>query len=136
MGRKSADELQRLSFAVDPDVLELRERRVGGALIVELAGHLLLETSRRFDRLVMDRVDCGETPILIDLGGIDAIDAMGVGTLISISEYCSNHGAVLRLVHLPDKVLEALSITGSIALFQTHGDADEALASLALDPSA
>lgn len=126
----------RMPFVVDP-VLELVERRVGGALIIELAGHFVLETCRRFELLIVNRVDCGETRIIIDLGGINApIRAAGVGTLVFISEYCSNHGAALRLVDLPDRVLEVLSLTGTIGLFQTHGNTDEALASFASDPSA
>lgn len=67
--------------------------------------------------------------LLIDLGGVTAMDSSGVGELMALRSKAEKDGFELRLLHVEDKVQQVLQMARLIGLFETYDDEEAALAS-------
>ncbi|MFJ8842045.1 STAS domain-containing protein [Streptomyces cyaneofuscatus] len=80
---------------------------------------------------VQDELNSGSTKILIDLGGVTAIDSSGIGELVSSYTTATNRGGKLKLVNLSPKIHDILAVTQLITVFDVYDDEDEAVKSFA-----
>ena len=53
-----------------------------------------------------------ETHIVLDLGGVEVIDAAGIGTLMGLARWSHRRGGSLQLLNPNARVLERLKTTG------------------------
>lgn len=78
---------------------------------------------------VTDLIHEGVKKILLDLGGIKAMDSSGLGELIRMREMANRSDALIKLLHVEDKVREVLEMTRLIGVFETYDDPIDAIAS-------
>ena len=71
----------------------------------------------------------GAKKILINIKDVTTIDSSGVGELVSAYTTATNRGAKMKLVNLPPKVNDILTITQLITVFDVYDTEDEAVAS-------
>ena len=76
-------------------------------------------------------VNDGSKKVVVNLGGVSTIDSSGVGELVSSYTTVTNRGAKLKLVNLPPKVQDVLTITQLITVFDVFDTEDEAVRSFA-----
>jgi len=110
--------------------MELRERRVGDVLILELSGRLTLtEGSVRLKDKINSVLMEGGRKILVNLGSVTYIDSSGLGELVSAFTGVKRHGGRLKLCNVGGKSKDLLVMTKLIMVFDTFDTEAEALAS-------
>jgi anti-sigma B factor antagonist len=98
--------------------LALSTRQVGGVTIVDISGRIVLgEESASLRDLICDLLSKGQKQILLNLGAVDHIDSMGLGSLVGASVSVRNQGGELRLLNLPNKVADLMQITKLYTVF-------------------
>jgi anti-sigma B factor antagonist len=78
---------------------------------------------------VQSAMDNGASNILINMRDVTQIDSSGVGELVSAYTTATNRGSKLKLVNLPAKVNDVLTITQLITVFDVYDSEDEAVRS-------
>ena len=70
----------------------------------------------------------GANKVLINMADVSTIDSSGIGELVSAYTTAANRGVRLKLVNLPDKVADILTVTQLITVFDVYDSEDEAIA--------
>ena len=66
--------------------IRTRTRQVNGVTIVDISGRIVLgEESASLRDLIRDLLSKGQKQILLNLGSVDHIDSMGLGSLVGAS---------------------------------------------------
>jgi anti-sigma B factor antagonist len=93
-------------------------RQVGRVAIVDIRGRIVLgEESASLRDLICDLLSKGQKQILLNLGSVDHIDSMGLGSLVGASVSVRNQGGELKLVNLPNKVADLMQLTKLYTVF-------------------
>lgn len=116
--------------------MEVRERRAGGATVLELDGRLVIGDGA--DRL-RDRIDSliqrGQTEVILDLHGVTYIDSSGIGAITAKYLSLRRRGGDLKLVRLSGRCRRVLGITGLLAVFKPFDSEDAAVRSFRVEHS-
>ena len=108
-------------------------RTVRGVTVIRVHGPLTLGHSA-LDQL---RALCAELcqrdslDVVLDLGGMTAIDSSGIGTLLHGYAAARERGGTCKLVNVGRFPREVLELVGLMQVFETYNDEGEALASFA-----
>jgi anti-sigma B factor antagonist len=98
--------------------IALSTRQVGGVTIVDISGRIVLgEESASLRDLIFDLLSKGQKEILLNLGAVDHIDSMGLGSLVGASVSVRNQGGELKLLNLPNKLADLMQITKLYTVF-------------------
>jgi len=105
-------------------------RDSGNVSIIELKGKI---TTGSGDIQLRDTIskllDAGKKEILINLKDVTSIDSSGIGELVGCYTTVTNKGGRLRLLHLPPKIQDVLTVTQLITVFDVYENEPEAVAS-------
>jgi anti-sigma B factor antagonist len=94
-------------------------RQVGGVTIVDISGRIVLgEESASVRDLICDLLSKGQKQILLNLGAVDHIDSAGLGSLVGASASVRKQGGELKLLDLPDKIIDIMQITKLYTVFE------------------
>lgn len=111
-------------------LLEIRERRVGDVVILDLVGKITIgEGSVLLRDSVSRLLDQGSNRIILNLGGVSYVDSSGIGELVSRYTTTKNTGGRLKLLNLPKKIKDLLMITKLLTVFEIYEDEQTALES-------
>jgi len=117
---------------------EINERRVGAVTILDLDGELRTGGGRAVLHDAIGRLlEEGRKQILLNLAGLSAIDASGLGELLQSNVDLNKSGGQLKLLHPARALREMMSITKLLSVFDIYGNEVEAVAAFAqpvLDP--
>ena len=67
--------------------------------------------------MIYDLLSKEQKQTLLNLGALDHIDSMGLGSLVGASVSVSNQGGELKLLNLPNKVADLMQITELYTVF-------------------
>lgn len=110
--------------------MKIRTREEEGVIIVDLEGKLVIgDGDVELRDEVGDILDRGTKKILLNLGGVKMMDSSGLGELVRCKATANEQEAVIRLVHVEDKVQEVLEMTRLIGVFDTFDNEIDAIAS-------
>ncbi len=99
--------------------MDIRDRLVGDVGIVELAGRLTVnDDPGPLKQAVVDIVSRGAKNVLLDLSGVHYIDSTRLGELIAAHITVSRNGGRLKLVNVPPRVVELLTLAGLDDIFE------------------
>ena len=106
--------------------LELKERELKNALVIDVVGELtvgagtesLLETVRK-------SVAAGRRLLLVNLAECRRVDSSGIGELVTCLVTATRHDAVLRLTSIPQQIRGLMKMTNVLKAFEVF-DTDEA----------
>ena len=79
--------------------------------------------------LIGESLEAGHLKLLLDLGGITAIDSSGIGEMVACYTSAKNRNAQLKLVNLSRKINDILQVTQLITVFDVFENEEEAVAS-------
>jgi anti-anti-sigma factor len=109
--------------------MKVTTRQRGDVTIVDLQGKITIGSGDiALRNAVQDAINSGASKVLINLHGVSTIDSSGVGELVSAYTTAANRGARLKLVNLPDKVADILTVTQLITVFDVYDSEDDAIA--------
>jgi anti-sigma B factor antagonist len=98
-------------------------RQVGGVTIVDIKGRIVLgEESASVHDVVRDLLSKGHKEILLNLGAVDYIDSMGLGSLVGAFTSVRKQGGELKLLNLTSKVTDLMQITRLYTVFDIMND--------------
>jgi anti-sigma B factor antagonist len=110
--------------------MQLSTRQRDGVTIIDLKGKITIGSGDvELRNAVLQAVNNGAKKILINLSEVTTIDSSGVGELVSSYTAAKNRGAQLKLVNLPPKVQDVLTVTQLITVFDVYDTEDEAIRS-------
>jgi anti-sigma B factor antagonist len=106
--------------------LELKERELDGALVIDVVGELTVGsgTETLLD-VVRKTVADGRRLLLVNLSGCRRIDSSGIGELVTCLVTATRHDAVLRLTSIPQQIRGLMKMTNVLKAFEVF-DTDEA----------
>jgi anti-sigma B factor antagonist len=106
--------------------LELKERELDGALVIDVVGELTLGsgTENLLD-VVRKTVAAGRRLLLVNLKECRRVDSSGIGELVTCLVTATRHDAVLRLTSIPQQIRSLMKMTNVLKAFEVF-DTDEA----------
>lgn len=117
---------------------QINERRFGAVTILDLDGELRAGGSRVMLHDAIGRLSGeGRNQILLNLAGVSAIDASGLGELLQSNVGLNEGGGQLKLLRPARALREMMSITKLLNVFDIFESEPEAIAAFAqplLDP--
>jgi len=110
--------------------MKINTRNEEGVVILDVVGKLTIgEGDVVLREEFRDALDRGAKKLLLNLQGVKTMDSSGLGELIRCKATAAKAEAVVKLVHVEDKVQEVLEMTRLIGVFDTFNDEIDAVAS-------
>lgn len=110
--------------------LEIKERRVGDVVILDLTGRITIgDGSINLRDAVGRLLDEGRNRLVLNLAAVTYVDSSGIGELVSRHTTTRNSGGRLKLLNLPGKIRNLLQITKLLPIFEIFDDEVEAVSS-------
>ena len=112
----------------DPLVIERKEGKAPGTVIVSLAGPVTLRNL--FD--LQSQLRAGDMPrvSILDLSGVPYMDSAGMGAIINYYTHCQNKGVKLIVAAVSPRVMELFKMTRVDKIISFSPSVEEAEASL------
>ncbi|HEV2863098.1 MAG TPA: STAS domain-containing protein [Pyrinomonadaceae bacterium] len=111
------------------DICKIKERRFGAVTVLDLDGELRRGESRAVLRDAIARLsEEGRNQIILNLAGLSAIDASGLGELLQSHVELKQDGGQLKLLYPARALREMMSITKLDNVFDTFESESEAVA--------
>jgi len=99
--------------------------------IIELSGKITIGSGDvKLRELINTAVDDGQKNIILNLGGVSAIDSSGIGEMVACYTTVTNRGGQLKLMKLSPKINDILQVTQLITVFDVFDDEEEAIANI------
>ncbi len=107
--------------------LELVEREMPGAMVIDIVGELTVGsgTEKLLDK-VRGHVGAGRNMILINMGQCRRVDSSGLGELVTCLVTATRHDAVLRLTNVPAQIRGVMKLTNVLKAFEVFETDEEA----------
>ncbi|MEM7442325.1 MAG: STAS domain-containing protein [Pseudomonadota bacterium] len=109
--------------------MNLYEMKQSGFCVLRPSGQLGSGNSAEFEREVRNRIEAGNTKIVIDFGDLDYISSAGLRVLLVLAKTLKTDGGTLALCSMNSTVAEVFEVTGFSAILPIHQSLDEALLS-------
>ena len=110
--------------------MKATSRTVDGVEIISLQGKITIGSGYEQLRETINKlVDSGKKNILVDMKDVTTIDSSGIGELVGCYTSVTNKGGKLKLLHLPPKINDVLTVTQLITVFDVYESESEALGS-------
>jgi len=97
-------------------MLNITVNNLGDVAVFRYAGTMKLPVADRL-RLAVQNECCVRVAVL-DLAHVSAIDAAGLGTLVSLWNWSKTSGRMLKLMNVPPKIEELLALTNLNSIFE------------------
>ena len=105
-------------------------RESGNVTIIELKGKITIGSGDiQLRDTITKLLEGGKSNILVNMKEVTAIDSSGIGELVGCYTTVTNKGGKLRLLHLPPKIQDVLTVTQLITVFDVYENETEAVAS-------
>lgn len=105
-------------------------RKVGDITIVELKGKITIGVGDLQMREAIHAVlNEGARLLIVDMSGVTTIDSSGVGELVGCFTTATHKGAKMKLMNLPAKISDVLTVTQLITVFDVYPNEVDAIAS-------
>ena len=110
--------------------MNVNTRQRDGVTILDLKGKITIGSGDEALRNAIQEVmNNGAKKVLINMADVSTIDSSGIGELVSAYTTATNRGAKLKLVNLPAKVTDILTITQLITVFDVFDNEEDAVRS-------
>jgi anti-sigma B factor antagonist len=110
--------------------MNVNVRQSGDVKILDLKGKITIGSGEvALRNAVQEVLNSGAQRVLINMRDVATIDSSGIGELVSAYTTATNRGAKLKLVNLPTKVTDILTITQLITVFDVYDNEEEAIRS-------
>ena len=108
--------------------LELKEREVQGAAVIDIIGELTTGSDKeRLLDIVRKNIEAGRRLLVIKMGQCRRIDSAGIGELVACLVTATRHDASLRLSNVPSQIYLIMKITNVLKSFEVFETEQAAL---------
>jgi len=107
--------------------MEVNIRKEEKVLVVSVTGRMDAVSAPDFDTQVEERVDKGETSLVLDLSGLDYISSAGLRSMLTLAKKLKTKEGDLVLFGLQDVVNEVFEVSGFSTIFEIFGSLEEAM---------
>ena len=105
-------------------------RNVGDVRVIELSGKITIGAGDvKIRELIDQALEDGKNDVILDLGGVTAIDSSGIGEMVACYTTVTKRDGHLKLMHLSPKISDILQVTQLITVFDVFDDERDALGS-------
>jgi anti-sigma B factor antagonist len=111
--------------------LKIFVRTVSDVSILDLNGQLALEGNTLFRKQATALIEAGSRKMILNLAGVEYMDSMGLGEMISCYTTLQRMSGSLKLLHLSTRLNHLLVITKLNTVFETFDSESDAVASFA-----
>jgi len=113
--------------------VKITERQVGKVSILDMEGDIRIGGSRIALRdAIRSLITQGQTQVLVNLARVERIDSCGLGELVSSFVTLTNGGGKIKLLNLSQRVLEVMTITKLLTVFDVFENEQKAVESFDL----
>jgi anti-anti-sigma factor len=113
--------------------LQINERQLGNIVILDLIGKITIgDGSNQLRDAVNSLLEMGQCEIILNFAEAGYIDSSGIGELISRHTTTKNRGGNLKLLALPKKIRDLLTVTKILGVFETFEDEMQAVTSFGI----
>jgi len=113
--------------------VKITERQVGKVSILDMEGDIRIGGSRIALRdAIRSLITQGQTQVLVNLARVERIDSCGLGELVSSFVTLTNGGGKIKLLNLSQRVLEVMTITKLLTVFDVFENEQKAIESFDL----
>ena len=113
--------------------LEIRARKMGQIVILDLTGKITIgDGSNKLREEVNRLLEAGEREIVLNFESTTYLDSSGIGELISRHTTTKNQGGHLKLLKLPKKIRDLLTVTKLLGVFETFENEQDAVLSFGI----
>ena len=103
--------------------MTISTRQVGGITILDIGGRIVLRKESASVRdVIRDLLNNGHKQILLNLGDVNYIDTIGLGSLVGAFTTVRKQGGDLKLLNLPEKFADVMQITKLCTVFDIIND--------------
>ncbi len=103
--------------------MTINTRQARDVTIVDIRGRIVLgEESSAVRDMVCDLLSKGHKQILLNLGGVEYIDSVGLGSLVGAFTSVRRQGGELKLVNVTPKVTDIMQLTKLYTVFEILND--------------
>ena len=102
-------------------------RSEGGWTVLDVRGDLDVYSSPALRHQIIDRIQHGDSRIIVDLEHVDFLDSAGVAVMINGLRLATNSDGTLVLVQPGDQVRRMLRLTNLDQVLQTFPSVEEAV---------
>ena len=110
--------------------MKIVKRGVGDVVVMDLHGRMVVgEGDRALREAVNTLAESGSAKILLNLADVSYIDSAVLSEIVRTYTTVSREGGKLKLLGLPAKIRDLLTITKLSGVFETYESEDEAVRS-------
>jgi anti-sigma B factor antagonist len=110
--------------------MNITERQVGDITVLDLEGKILLgEGDIQLKQYVSDLITRGVRRVLLNCSEVPYMDSSGLGEVVRCYTAVKRAGGELKLVNLTKRLIDLLTITKLITVFETFDSEDVAIKS-------
>ena len=110
--------------------MNVNVRQAGDVTILDLKGKITIGSGDvALRQAIQEVMGGGANKVLINMADVSTIDSSGIGELVSAYTTATNRGARLKLINLPAKVTDILTITQLITVFDVYDSEAEGISS-------
>jgi anti-sigma B factor antagonist len=103
--------------------MTISTRQVVSITILDIGGRIVLrEESASVRDVIRNLLNNGHKQILFNLGHVDYIGTIGLGSLVGAFMTVRKQGGDLKLLNLPEKVVDVMQITKLYTVFDIFND--------------
>jgi anti-sigma B factor antagonist len=112
------------------DAMNVVKRQVGGVVIFDLHGRMVIgEGDRALRQAITGLADSGKAKVLLNLADVSYVDSSVLSEIVRAYTTVTRDGGKLKLLGLPPKIQDLLSMTRLLTVFETYQSEDEAVRS-------
>ena len=97
-------------------MLNIRTQKLGNTTVLHCVGRLTFPDADALRNLTLQEPQASS--LILDLANVTAIDAAGLGALVSLRAWSSKSGSALKLMNVNSKVLRLLELTNLRPAFE------------------
>lgn len=110
--------------------MQIIEKQMNGVTVLEIHGKILMgEGDIAIKKKIDEMVGKDNKNIVMDLAAVPYIDSSGLGELIRCYTSIRKGGGVMKLANLTERIVDLLTITKLVTVFEYFKSVDEAVAS-------
>jgi anti-anti-sigma factor len=100
----------------------------GGVAVVAPAGRIDSNTAARLEQAVFQRLEAGQTRLVVDLSAVEYISSAGLRVLLKAANTARSRGGVVVLCTMGPSVREVFDLAGLVSIFAIEDSRERALA--------
>lgn len=110
--------------------MQIKERVVDDVLVLDVEGKILLgEGDVQLKQRVTDLVKNGHRRLVINLGNVPYMDSSGLGEIVRCYTAVRRAGGEMKLANLTKRLIDLLTITKLLTVFETYPNEEVAIQS-------